>query len=78
MGSLSSLYHITPENLALRRQFIGLDAEVVALLAELSPWATEVADALAADVTDHHFGATATAEFFRAYAAEKGIALENA
>ncbi len=76
MGSLSSLYHITPENLALRRQFIGLDAEVVALLAELSPWATEVADALAADVTDHHFGVTATAEFFRAYAAEKGIALE--
>ncbi len=76
MGSLSSLYHITPENLALRREFIGLDAEVVALLAELSPWATEVADAVAADVTDHHFGVTATAEFFRAYAAEKGVGLE--
>jgi len=39
MESLAALYDITPENLALRRKFIGLDAEVVALLADLRAWA---------------------------------------
>jgi methyl-accepting chemotaxis protein len=76
MGSLSSLYHITPENLALRRQFIGLDAELIALLADLSPWADDVADAVAADVTDHHFQSSATADFFRAYAAGRRVQFE--
>ena len=36
MESLAALYHVTPENLALRRQFIGLDGDVVALLAALA------------------------------------------
>ena len=76
MQSLAALYHITPENLALRRQFIGLDGEVVALLAELQPWANEVADVVAADLTDHHFEFPATAEFFAGYAAERGVELE--
>ena len=39
MDSLAGLYHITPENLALRRRFIGLDADVIALLGSLRPWA---------------------------------------
>ena len=76
MESLAALYHITPENLALRRTFIGLDAEVVALLADLRPWADEVADEVAADVTDHHFRVPGTADFFRGYAAERGIGFE--
>ena len=76
MESLAALYHITSENLALRRTFIGLDAEVVALLADLRPWADEVADAIAADVTDHHFRVPGTADFFRGYAVERGIGFE--
>jgi len=75
MDSLAALYQITPENLALRREFIGLDGEVVALLADLQPWADEVADAVAADLTEHHFQFAATADFFRTRAAERRIDL---
>ena len=73
MESLAALYHITPENLALRRAFIGLDDELVALLAGLRPWGDEVADEIAAEVTDHHFRSTATVDFFRTHAAERGV-----
>src|SRR6185437_15638510 len=58
--SLAALYHISSENLALRRQFIGLDAEVLALLKQLQPWADEVADAVAEELTDHHVKFSAT------------------
>ena len=77
MDSLAALYHITPENLALRREFIGLDGEVVALLADLQPWADEVADAVAADLTEHHFQFSATADFFGSYAAERRLDLDS-
>jgi methyl-accepting chemotaxis protein len=73
--SLASLYHVTPENLALRRKFIGLDEDTITLLASLKPWADEVADAVAADLTEHHFGFSATARFFRDYVQAKGIEL---
>ena len=73
MESLAALYHVTPENLALRRQFIGLDADVVALLAALQPWAEEVAEAIAADLTDHHFGFSGTADFFSGSAEDSGV-----
>jgi methyl-accepting chemotaxis protein len=73
MESLAALYHVTPENLALRRQFIGLDGDVVALLADLRPWAEEVAEAVAGEVTEHHFQFSGTADFFRSYAEERGI-----
>ena len=75
MDSLATLYHITPENLALRRQFIGLDAEVIGLLSRLAPWALDATDAVAEDLTDHHFRFSGTAEFLGAYAAEQGIEL---
>jgi methyl-accepting chemotaxis protein len=74
--SLAALYHISPENLALRRQFIGLDADVLALLKQLQPWADEVADAVAEELTDHHFTFPASVEFLRDYVAAKGIALQ--
>jgi methyl-accepting chemotaxis protein len=77
MDSLAALYHITPENLALRREFIGLDGEVVALLAELQTWADDVADAVAADLTEHHFQFSATADFFGSYAAERRLDLDT-
>ncbi len=75
MDSLAALYHITPENLALRRRFIGLDADVIALLDSLRPWADEVADDIAAELTEHAFAFPATAEFFDAYVAAKGISV---
>ncbi|HEY6526597.1 MAG TPA: globin-coupled sensor protein, partial [Solirubrobacteraceae bacterium] len=75
MESLAGLYHITPENLALRRRFIGLDADAIALLGSLRPWADEVADEVAAELTDYTFGFRPAAEFFNAYVAGKGISL---
>ncbi|HET6868044.1 MAG TPA: globin-coupled sensor protein [Solirubrobacteraceae bacterium] len=76
MESLAALYHISSENLALRRQFIGLDADVLALLKKLQPWADEVADAVAEDLTDHQFTFSASVEFLRDYVAAKGIELQ--
>jgi len=73
--SLAELHHLTPENLALRRRFIGLDDEVLALLTRLQPWADEVADTVATELTEHHFSFPATAHFFRDYAAGKSIEL---
>ena len=71
MDSLAVLYHITPENLALRRRFIGLDADVITLLGKLRPWAEEVADEVAAELTEHTFAFPAAAEFFNAHVAGK-------
>src|ERR1700733_11718316 len=73
MESLAALYHITPENLALRRAFIGLDDELVALLADLRPWGDAVADEIAAEVTDHHFRSAGTAAFFGGCAGGGGV-----
>jgi methyl-accepting chemotaxis protein len=75
MESLAGLYHITPENLALRRRFVGLDADVIALLGSLQPWADEVAAGIATELTEHTFAFSATAQFFEAYVASKGITL---
>src|ERR1700759_3915483 len=75
MDSLAALYHITPENLALRRRFVGLDADVIALLGSLQPWADEVAAGIATELTEHTFAFSATAQFFEAYVASKGITL---
>ncbi len=76
MEPFASLYHITPENLALRRQFIGLDDGVIDVLASLEEWADDVADELATELTDHYFEFPATAEFLRGQAAREGIELD--
>ncbi|MGH2914198.1 MAG: methyl-accepting chemotaxis protein [Solirubrobacteraceae bacterium] len=73
MASLAALYHITPENLAHRRRFIGLDADVLALLTALEPWANEVADQIAADLGEHHFRSGPTAEVLTAHARRVGV-----
>ncbi|MGH2873489.1 MAG: protoglobin domain-containing protein, partial [Solirubrobacteraceae bacterium] len=75
MGSLAQLYQITPDNLAQRRRFIGLDGDVVALLRAVAPWADEVADEVARELAAHHFEFPAAAEFFRNHAAQAGIEL---
>jgi methyl-accepting chemotaxis protein len=72
---LAELHHLTPENVALRRRFIGLDDDVLELLGRLQPWADEVADGVAAELTEHHFTFPATAQFFRQYANAKSIEL---
>jgi methyl-accepting chemotaxis protein len=71
--SLADLHHLTPENVALRRRFIGLDDGVLALLQQLAPWAEEVADTVAEELTEHHFGFSATARFFVDHAAAQSI-----
>ncbi|HLI60534.1 MAG TPA: globin-coupled sensor protein [Solirubrobacteraceae bacterium] len=75
--SLAELHHLTPENLALRRRFIGLDDDVLALLARLAPWAEEVADTVAEELTRHHFEFSATARFFRRHVEGKPIGLSD-
>ncbi len=76
MEPLAGLYHISSENLALRRQFIGLDREVIALLGKLEPWANDVADAVAAELTAHHFDSSASGEFLRDHVAANGTSLK--
>jgi methyl-accepting chemotaxis protein len=77
MDSLAALYHVTPQSLALRRRVIGLDADVIALLAGLRPWADEVADAVTGEVSERIFGFSASASFLGDHAAQKGIALKD-
>ena len=48
---------------------------MIALLGSLQPWADEVADDIAAELTDHTFAFPAAADFFDAYVARKGISL---
>ena len=75
MDSLAALYHITPENLTQRRRFIGLDADVIALLGSLRPWAEQVGDDVAAELTQHAFAFPATAKFFEGFVSRRGITL---
>ena len=76
MSSLAALYHLTRENLALRRQFIGLDDEVISLLGSVQLWAEDVAEEVAADLTEHHFTFGPARTFLSDYCANKGIALD--
>ncbi|MGH2858672.1 MAG: methyl-accepting chemotaxis protein [Solirubrobacteraceae bacterium] len=77
MASLTQLYQITDGSLAQRRRFIGLDDEVVALLGAVAPWANEVGPRIAGRLTEHHFGFSATAQFFRDNAAARGIPIDQ-
>ena len=63
------------QNLALRRQFIGLDDEDRMLLGELAPWAQEVAADVAQEFYDWQFDFPPTRQFFDGIAAAKGIPL---
>jgi methyl-accepting chemotaxis protein len=77
MDSLAALYHVTPQSLALRRRVIGLDADVIALLARLRPWADEVADAVTGELSERIFGFSGAAAFLGDHAAQKGVALKD-
>ncbi|HVW88413.1 MAG TPA: globin-coupled sensor protein [Gaiellaceae bacterium] len=77
MTPLHSTYHVNERNLAARRAFVGLDADACAVLARLSRWADGAGDAIAEELTEHHFEFPRTRQFFEEYVAAKGIALSD-
>jgi methyl-accepting chemotaxis protein len=77
MATLAELFRINETNLALRRQFMGLTEQDVAILAELEPWATETAGPLAREFYDAQFAFEPTRTFFKAYADSHGRSLEE-
>lgn len=77
MGELCSLLHINEENLALRRQFVQITDEDIALLRQLRPWAERVADTIAKEFYDFQFAFPPTRRFFEKIAQKKGVSLEQ-
>lgn len=77
MGTYCQLYHINEENLNLRKQFIGLTREDIAILRELQPWAEEHAPKIAKAFYDHQFNFSETLNFFRNYAQQHGMTLDQ-
>lgn len=75
MQQLAHLYRISDTNLALRKQFMRLTSDDVRVLAELAPWAEQVADAIAKEFYDHQFAFGPTAAFFERHAATRQIGL---
>src|ERR1700748_168133 len=73
--SAASLYQIDERGLALRREYLRLTREELQLLAELRPWADQVAADIGAKLAEHTFSFGPSGEFLTAYAASKGIAV---
>lgn len=77
MGELCSLLRINEENLSLRRQFVQITDEDIALLRQLRPWAERVADTIAKEFYDFQFAFPPTRQFFEKIAQKKGLSLEQ-
>ncbi len=77
MSELAELYKINDENLALRRSFIKFTDDDAKVLAQLAPWAREVAPKIAKEFYDHQFSFGPTAEFFAARAKLAGLPLSR-
>lgn len=77
MGELCSLLRINEENLALRRQFVQITDEDIALLRQLRPWAERVADTIAKEFYDFQFAFPPTRRFFEKIAQKKEVSLEQ-
>ncbi len=77
MSQLASLYRMNETNLALRREFMGLTQDDVAVLAKLQPWVEKIADPLAHEFYDRQFNFEPTLKFFRAYADRNGRQLDQ-
>jgi methyl-accepting chemotaxis protein len=75
-AALHELYRVNEDNLALRRGFIRLGERENATLARLARWADGAADAIAADLTRHHFEYPATRAFLTGYVDGKGMPLD--
>lgn len=72
---LTTLFRITEENLALRRQFIRLNEQDSALFITMIPWAKEHAPMIAKEFYDWQFSFPPTLAFFQQYADQKGVSL---
>ena len=77
MAELCQLYRINEENLNLRKQFIRLTADDVAILRQLQPWAEERASQIAKAFYDHQFTFSETRAFFEKFAQQRGLTLEQ-
>ena len=76
MPTLAEVYRINEQNLAQRREFIGLGPDDVAVLRDLAPWAHEIAPGVAREFYDHQFSFAPTRAFFAAHAKATGRPLE--
>ncbi len=77
MNDLCAFMRINETNLALRRQFVNLTEEDIAILRQLQPWAERVADAIAKEFYDVQFAFPPTRGFFEEYARTKGMTLDQ-
>ena len=77
MATLAELFRINETNLGLRRQFMRLTKEDVAILKELDPWAAETAAPLAKEFYDFQFSFEPTRTFFGSYANAAGRSMEQ-
>ena len=73
--SLSEFYRIDEKSLDRRKQFIGLDKNVIRTLSSSAAWADKVADKIARDFYDFQFSFPPTRIFFEKHAKEKGVTL---
>ena len=68
MQTLAQLYRINETNLELRRQFMRLSKDDIAVLKGLKKWADKVAEPLAGEFYEHQFAFGPTLAFFNARA----------
>jgi methyl-accepting chemotaxis protein len=72
-ASAASLYQIDERGLELRRSYMGVTSAELQLLAELRPWADQVADGIGAKLAEHTFSFPASGQFLTEYANGKGM-----
>jgi len=73
MERLTELYQIRSANLELRKRFLRFTSEDIRILKKLSPWADQVADAIAKEFYDHQFGFSETKAFLENFARKESI-----
>jgi methyl-accepting chemotaxis protein len=76
MATLADLYRFNETNLALRREFMRLTKDDVAVLKRLKKWAERAAEPMAKEFYDHQFAFAPTRKFFSDHAAKSGRSLE--
>ncbi len=77
MEQLTKQYRINAVNLDLRKQFIRFGPKDVRVLKRLKRWADRYADKIAKEFYEHQFSFEQTHNFFDAYAAKKGISIDE-
>src|SRR3954447_4445880 len=76
-ASAASLYQIDERGLELRRSYMGVTTAELQLLAELRPWANQVADEIGAKLAEHTFAFPASGQFLTEYANGKGMPIAD-